>query len=178
MVPSLQNSRDTRNNHQPPPQKTDSFSTSLISIFDALSFYFQNPAFLPSFSLSLLYLTVLSFGGQMVTYLLSTGYTSVHIGLLRTLSVGFEISATWIGPKAIARIGPIRTGIWFINWQVTCLAGAVVLFWGMGTPMLSATGLVIGVMLSRVGLWGFDLSAQTIIQEVLATLCSFPNPVT
>jgi iron-regulated transporter 1 len=35
--------------------------------------YAQNPAFLASFSLSLLYLTVLSFASQMTTYLLTLG---------------------------------------------------------------------------------------------------------
>ncbi|KAF2180342.1 hypothetical protein K469DRAFT_729893 [Zopfia rhizophila CBS 207.26] len=43
--------------------------------------YISNPAFLASFSLSLLYLTVLSFGSQMTTYLLTLGFTSIHISI-------------------------------------------------------------------------------------------------
>ena len=31
---------------------------------------------------------------------------------------------------------------------------------------LAAAGLILGVILSRVGLWGFDLCAQLIVQDV------------
>ena len=128
--------------------------------------YFHHRAFLPSFAGALLNLTVLSFGGQMVTYLISAGYNSMHIGIARAVSVAFEISSTWITPKIMSRIGPIRTGIWFLNWQVFCLAAGVAAFWTITSPLLSASSLVGGTILSRVGLWGFDLSAQVIIQEV------------
>jgi solute carrier family 40 (iron-regulated transporter), member 1 len=47
--------------------------------------YFKHPAFLPSFAGALLYLTVLSFAGQMVTYLVAAGYSSTHIGIARTV---------------------------------------------------------------------------------------------
>ncbi|KAF7373477.1 Solute carrier family 40 protein [Mycena sanguinolenta] len=48
---------------------------SRVLPISSLPFYLNHPAFLPSFSLSLLYLTVLSFSGQMITYLISVGYT-------------------------------------------------------------------------------------------------------
>jgi iron-regulated transporter 1 len=41
----------------------------------ALRLYFSYPAVIPSFALSLLYLTVLAFSGQMLTYLLAAGFT-------------------------------------------------------------------------------------------------------
>jgi iron-regulated transporter 1 len=41
--------------------------------------YVHHPAFLPSLAGALLYLTVLSFAGQMVTYLLSAGYNATQI---------------------------------------------------------------------------------------------------
>lgn len=48
--------------------KTTAYCTLLIS---SLPYYIRHSAFLESFSLSLLYLTVLSFSGQMITYLIS-----------------------------------------------------------------------------------------------------------
>jgi len=128
-------------------------------------FYYNHPAFLPSFSLALLYLTVLSFSGQMVTYLLSAGYTSFIIALTRTISVVFELSATWIAPRLMKRIHPLRSGMWFLSWQMMWLAFAVAFFWAEQTPIVAASGLVAGTIVSRIGLWGFDLSAQSIIQE-------------
>jgi solute carrier family 40 (iron-regulated transporter), member 1 len=137
------------------------------SIFEALSVYFHHPAFLPSMALSLLYFTVLNFAGQMVTYLLFVGYNSMHIVLARTLSVIFEVSSTWLSPIAMARLGTIRSGLWFINWQIICVAVATKLFWSASAPFIAASGMVAGVIASRIGLWGFDLCVQIIVQEVI-----------
>lgn len=131
-----------------------------------IRFYFRHSAFRPSFACALLYFTVLSFSGQMVTYLLSVGYTSFHIAAARTGSVIFELSATWIAPLVMSKIGPVRAGIWFLSWQSLSLAGAGAVFWGIKPGILAATGLVIGTILSRIGLWGFDLSSQIIVQDV------------
>ncbi|GAP93437.1 hypothetical protein SAMD00023353_12200080 [Rosellinia necatrix] len=141
----------------------------------SLAFYFRHSVFAPSFALSLLYLTVLSFSGQMITYLLAVGYTSLYIGIARTVSTVFEVSATWIAPRLIRRLGPVRAGLWGINWQITWVAGGLVWFFaglhGVGpdavtsNPIFAATGLAAAVALSRVGLWVYDLSAQNIIQD-------------
>ncbi|KAB8242308.1 hypothetical protein BDV35DRAFT_384136 [Aspergillus flavus] len=64
------------------------------------------------------------------------------------------------------RIGPIRSGLWFLNWQFTCLAAAVAAFAFLdNSSQLVAVSLIVGVALSRVGLWGFDLSVQFLVQE-------------
>ena len=128
--------------------------------------YVRHPAFLPSLSLSLLYLTVLSFSGQMVTYLLSTGYTSTSIGYIRSASVVVEMSATWLAPIVMTRLSSVRAGIWFLSWQTICLTMAVGLFLVERKPVWAASYMVVGVITSRIGLWGFDLCAQIIIQEV------------
>ena len=102
----------------------------------------------------------------MVTYLLSVGYNSTWIGIIRSLSVVFEVSATWIAPVLMTKLGSTRAGFWFLSWQMVCVAVAVGFFWGAYTPTLASTGLVGGVIMSRVGLWGFDLCVQSIIQQV------------
>lgn len=129
--------------------------------------YSRHDAFLASFSGCLLYFTVLSFSGQMVTYLLSTGYSPAQIGVARTLSVAFEISATWIAPWLMSAIGPVRAGLWFSSLQLNMLIAGLTVFWVFADqPMLAASGLIGGTILSRVGLWGFDLCTQVIVQEV------------
>lgn len=99
-------------------------------VIELFRFYFKHSACLPSFSLAILYLTVLSFGGQMVTYLIAAGFNSFYIALVRTLSVVFEISATWIAPRLMARIGAARAGMWFLSWQMLWLGATVSFFWG------------------------------------------------
>ncbi|KAK6526477.1 hypothetical protein TWF694_005063 [Orbilia ellipsospora] len=128
--------------------------------------YFRHRAFLPSFAGALLYLTVLSFAGQMVTYLLAAGYSSTQVGITRTFSVIFEILATWFAPWLMGLIGPIRAGIWLASWQATSLVAGLFLFWRFADrPFVSASGLVGGTIFSRVGLRGFDLCTQVIVQE-------------
>ncbi|KAK2811656.1 hypothetical protein FQN50_001999 [Emmonsiellopsis sp. PD_5] len=152
---------------------TPPFLSKLPSLLPTLTFYLTHSAFLPSISLSLLYFTVLSFGGNMVAYLLSANYSSTNVGIIRTVAVVFEISATWIAPGVMSRVGPVRAGMWFLSWQVIWLTGGVVGFLRGGNNndggddggFLAASWLVVGVVASRVGLWGFDLCAQIIIQE-------------
>ena len=132
--------------------------------------YISHRAFLPSFSLALLYLTVLSYNGQMITYLLAIGFSSAAIGVLRGVSAISELSATWIAPNIMQCIGPVRSGIWFINWQIFCVTVACALFWVPDhilpdNTIAIAGGIVAAVIASRIGLWGFDLSAQIIVQE-------------
>ncbi|TAQ83486.1 hypothetical protein B7494_g8193 [Chlorociboria aeruginascens] len=145
-------------------------ATSNLLPLNSIPYYFQHPAFLPSISLSLLYLTVLSFSGQMITFLLAIGYTSYAVGAARAVSTIFELSATWIAPKVQQHIGAVRGGIWFLTWQMIWLAVGLAWFFASdesltGNKIFAASGLVGAIILSRVGLWSFDLCAQSIVQE-------------
>ena len=130
--------------------------------------YFQNPAFLASFSLSLLYLTVLSFASQMTTYLLTLGFTSTHVSIMRLIAVILELSATCAAPLLMNKIGAVRSGLWFINEQLFSIMAAVAFFAATTSQThlkLAGLALVAGVALSRLGLWGFDLCVQFLVQE-------------
>lgn len=160
-VPALQATKQTPHDSSP-----RTWTQTLLDLRDQLSTYFTHRTFPSSLAGSLLYFTVLSFSGPMVTYLLTLPFlTSLHIALLRTFSVLSEFSATYLAPLLITRIGPIRAGIWFLSWQMLCLAIGVTSFSFSTSPTLAALGLVAGTIFSRVGLWGFDLSAQVVVQE-------------
>lgn len=64
-------------------------------------------------------------------------------------------------------------GIWFINWEILCVATACLFLWADIAPMNAAVGTVVAVIASRIGLWGFDLSAQILVQEVGASEMSY-----
>lgn len=93
-----------------------------------VNLYFQHLKSLPSIAGTLPYLTVLNFARQMVTYLLSAGYNTTEVGIVRTLSVGFEKLATWMAPWLIGKIGPVRAGLWLSKWQVIMLVTGIALF--------------------------------------------------
>ncbi|KAI0549733.1 Ferroportin1-domain-containing protein [Xylaria curta] len=174
--PSLRRTREreTVRNHERIAGRRQ-FSISLSSIarrllpLSSVPFYFRHTAFLPSLALSFLYLTVLSFSGQMITYLISVGYTTLYVGIARLISTIFELSATWIAPRMMKRIGVVRGGLWSISWQSLWLTGGVTFFFGYSrgldtSSIIPATGLAVAVAVSRVGLWGYDLCAQSIVQ--------------
>jgi solute carrier family 40 (iron-regulated transporter), member 1 len=130
--------------------------------------YFKSPVMLPSVCLSLLYLTVLSTGVQWQTYMLSIGYPPLTVALLRLVGVVFEFTATKLSPWLINRITAIRAASWFLNWQAAWLAMGVTAFWVFGhtLPMISSIVLTVGIIFSRLGLFGFDLAVQDMVQEV------------
>lgn len=168
--PSLQRPKEPAHS-EPASRDTDMGQRKFVRDF---RLYIGHAAFLPSFAAALLYLTVLSFSGQMVTYLLSTGYNSTQVGLARTLSVIFEVLATWVAPWLMGRIGALRAGLWMSSWQVMMLVTGIFIFWAFqDKPFVSASGLVGGTILSRIGLRGFDLCVQLIVQEVClaSSLC-------
>lgn len=181
MIPALASTRSASTEHGDEPIPTTPQTTTIQrlktlpitqmrSIYGALLTYSRHPAFLPSLALSVLYLTVLSFSGQMVTYLIAVSFTSTTIGLLRTAAVVLEVSATFMAPFLMNKVGPLRGGLWSVSWQLACTLGAVSFFWTLrSSALVSALGLVSGVILSRIGLWSFDLCVQIIIQEVRST---------
>ncbi|CAK9783110.1 hypothetical protein CC85DRAFT_284138 [Cutaneotrichosporon oleaginosum] len=128
--------------------------------------YCTHQAFLPSFACALLYLNVLTFGGQMVTYLLANSYTSTNVGIARTVSVVLEVASTWVAPRLMTAIGVTRAGIWSSWWQLSMLTTGVAVFTAFADrPLVSASALVCGTILSRMGLWSLDLCIQVIVQD-------------
>ncbi|RMZ07614.1 hypothetical protein D0860_05034 [Hortaea werneckii] len=161
LVPELGKSKETSSAESSPW-----FKGMTHTWLRGLPAYVKHPAFLPSFALALLYMTVLSFNGQMITYLIAIGVSSGAVGVLRGVAALFELSATWLGPILMKRIGAVRAGIWFLNWQLACVGVACLFFWLPGTSrIILAAGTISAVVASRLGLWGFDLSAQIIVQE-------------
>ena len=161
-VSALQRPRASASSEERAPERS--------SCFRQLTTYARHPVFLPSFALALLYLTVLSFNGQLITYLLSPPHAlpSATIGILRGFSACAELSATWLAPVLMSRIGPMRSGIWFLNSQFICVSLACTFLFlpnSQQRNVLSTTGLLAAVISSRIGLWGFDLSAQSLIQS-------------
>ncbi|KAL8750711.1 MAG: hypothetical protein Q9184_006327 [Pyrenodesmia sp. 2 TL-2023] len=139
----------------------------LDPVLSSWSHYFRSSVLLASLSLSMLFLTVLSFNAHMVTYLLALGFSALWIAIFRLISVIVELGATWAAPLLMSKIGPVRSGLWFITWQFIFAAAGVAIFnMQKLNPRLNAIPLIVGVVLSRIGLWGFDLSVQYLVQEV------------
>jgi len=128
--------------------------------------YYQSSLFAASLALSILYLTVLSFGGSMIAFLSQyAGFSTPLIAGLRVVAVIVGVTATFLSSPLIRRIGAVRSGIWFLSWQTIFLLPIPITMFLPLSPTLQG-GLLVGfVSISRLGLWGFDLSEQYLVQQ-------------
>ena len=125
--------------------------------------YIQHDIFRPSFALSLLYLTVLSFGGIMVTYLKLEGYDDITLGILRAVAGIMGMGATYILPILSQRIGMIRTGLWALWFECICLIPVILSF--IEAIPYGYILLFGGMALSRIGLWLYDMAETILLQQ-------------
>ncbi|KAI9488590.1 Ferroporti-1 [Zychaea mexicana] len=125
--------------------------------------YVRHDIFRASLALSLLYLTVLSFGGIMVSYLKLEGYDDATLGILRAVAGIAGMAATYILPVLSQRIGMIRTGLWALWFEVACLVPVILSF--IKSVPYGPVLLFGGMSLSRIGLWLYDMAETILMQQ-------------
>lgn len=155
---------------------------------NSVHLYFKQPAFPASFSLALLYFTVMSFGTLMTAYLKWNGLNESILALYRGGGALSGILATIAFPHMHQHLRLIKTGMIAVWLQLACLMFGLLpmLFFDsnemsensdsnlddVGDNIRSRPSsvvhiLVIGLVLSRFGLWLFDLSVNQIMQETI-----------
>ncbi|KAJ7249722.1 Ferroporti-1 [Mycena haematopus] len=128
------------------------------------------PVFLSSFSISLLYLTVLSFEGTMLGYLKTLDFRDDFLAEMRGLCVITGLMGTLVTVPLENMLGSARAGSWSIWSMVVCLLPVMASFYIFGPSNTVGTVLLFGGMaLSRIGLWSFDLIQTKQLQDALAT---------
>ncbi|GAB5590738.1 hypothetical protein Unana1_05638 [Umbelopsis nana] len=131
-----------------------------------IQYCIRSPLILASLSYAMLYLTVLSMGGTMIAYLVAKHYSDPVISGIRAVCVVSGLAATFISPRLTRKLGLIRCGLWSIWSQVFCLLPVIMAFYiNGGSGTVPTVLLFVGMALSRVGLWSFDLAETQIIQE-------------
>ncbi|KAI0720075.1 Ferroporti-1 [Cerioporus squamosus] len=135
----------------------------------------QYPIFLSSLAISWLYLTVLSFDGTMLSYLKAHAYSDPFLAGMRGLNVVAGLAGTLAMPFLEKKLGLVRAGNWSIWSEVVCLLPVLIVLYvgapsdGTRAPAWNAALLFGGMMLSRIGLWAFDLCQLKELQLALAT---------
>jgi iron-regulated transporter 1 len=130
--------------------------------------YTHHKIFPASLAISLLYLTVLSFGGIMISYLKIVGYSDWSLGTLRAIAGISGMASTYILPYLSARIGIIRTGVWALWFESFTLVPVVLSFTAWGSQ--SSWGHIMlfgGMSVSRIGLWVFDIAETILLQQMV-----------
>ncbi|KAI0354576.1 hypothetical protein OH77DRAFT_1404701 [Trametes cingulata] len=134
----------------------------------------QYPIFLSSVAISCLYLTVLSFDGTMLSYFKAHAYSDPFLAGMRGLNVVAGLAGTLAMPYLERKLGLVRAGNWSIWSEVICLLPVLITLYvgapsdGSRAPVWNAALLFGGMILSRIGLWAFDLCQLKELQLALA----------
>lgn len=121
--------------------------------------YARHTVFLCSIAYALLYLTVLAPGTLVTSYLIYWQVEQWQIAAWSGLCAVTGMGAAYVTPWVVKRLGTVRAGVVFIWFQTVTLFPAVALSFSPGYfPMAGALyGFMAMIIVSRMGLWGFDL---------------------
>lgn len=124
----------------------------------------QQPVALVVLSYAILWLSVLSPHGVLLTAFLKGGWSVPEpvIGSFRALGAVFGITATLLFPKVHKRFGLLKAGKLFISFQAFMVILSFISFY-IGTPITQSLFLLF-ILFSRIGLYGFSLSETEIRQ--------------
>eukprot|EP00048_Salpingoeca_helianthica_P019486 m.244934 g.244934 ORF g.244934 m.244934 type:complete len:611 (+) comp34197_c0_seq1:92-1924(+) len=144
--------------------------------------YFRQEIALAALALAMLYCTVLSFHAIMTAYVFFRGLDEWILSLARGCAAVFGVAATFIFPPMHRNLGLVTTG------QIASVIQLLALGLALASPFVTDTSqgncdgaadhdaciqsrnleiilLCVGVIISRVGLWLFDLAVSQMLQE-------------
>jgi iron-regulated transporter 1 len=100
---------------------------------------------------------------QCLLYLsLSAGLSETLLAVMRAAAAGVGIAATVFVPMLVNELNLTQWGMVFLFMQTACLM--IVVFSVKHSTVL----VVAGIVMSRFGLWGFDLVATQIMQMLVS----------
>jgi iron-regulated transporter 1 len=162
-IPALHHKPNTGSDDNPASASSNPHIMSTAAIFRA---YYHHPVFLASFAYCLLYISCLSFGGIMVSYLKTLGLTDAWLAAGRGIAAIVGVLATFTAPVLIKSKGLLWSGSVFLWLQTFCLTPLVFCFVFLDDRSLLFMILIfICICSSRFGLWGADLAIMQIMQE-------------
>ncbi len=155
-----------------------SFGASLRRLAQDWAEFLRMPIFASSVSISLLYMSTLSFDPSFIAYLKSqTTYSDAFIAGMRALCILTSLFGTVVEPFLERKIGLVRTGTWSLFSELVPLVLPVAALFTTGNnaagqqqpPGWNTAILFTGLALSRIGLWSFDLCQLAQVQTALST---------
>ncbi len=130
--------------------------------------FFKEPLAPAMLAYALLWLSVLSPHGVLLTGFLQDGWRMPEwlIGAFRGSGAFFGLLATILFPIFRSRLGLTRASLAFLFFQALMVVGACVLF--VQGAEFGQIGFLVLILFSRVGLYGFSLGEMQLRQELIA----------
>lgn len=129
--------------------------------------YFASDIWIPSFSLALLYLSVLQYSATFITFLLNSGFSLLLVTIARATSSVVEVSSTFLTPVTIKYLARPSEH----NRRLDEDGGGGPLLGGheqTSQDKLHSIGLI------RSGLWGVTLQLCCLVSDDHSQLCTLP----
>jgi solute carrier family 40 (iron-regulated transporter), member 1 len=126
--------------------------------------YIKLNIFPASLALSMLYLSVLSFGGSMISYLKYCNYTNMEISLLGSITNTMSIVVTFVIPIVIKKLGIFKTALISIWFECITLIPVVFSLIFNSSELINKIILFGGISFSRIGLLTFDITEILMLQ--------------
>lgn len=144
-------------------RETHNFSSNL---FVKIYLFIRNPLFLTSLSLSMLYCNVLSFGGSMVAYTKKVGLTDLEVASIGGACTLTGLFGTFLAPRFVKKANLRPAGSIFLFQEAFYLTFIIIAIYSVPirSPLFSAF-LIVGTVMARIGLCGYDLVQTQLIQE-------------
>ena len=134
-----------------------------------VALYVGHEVFWASISYALLWFTVLTNGGLMTAYLEWRGVPSSIVGLSRGAGAVFGLAGTFVFPFIQRLTSSVESAALYSIWLFwILLLPAMVSFYMAGETLVSDYVLMASCVVSRVGLWSFDLAQTQIMQTRVA----------
>ncbi|MBL7542588.1 MAG: MFS transporter [Bdellovibrionaceae bacterium] len=160
--------------------KNSSFVKNITSGWKS---FFSEPVSLAVIAYALLWLSVLSPHGVLLTAYLTDGWKlpEWEIGIFRGLGAFFGLGATLLFPWVNKKLGLIKTAHIFLAFQSASVITALMFFYMDNRT--GQIGFLALILLSRIGLYGFSLGEMQIRQvgirpEVRGEVNGFANALT
>ncbi len=126
--------------------------------------FFKQPVALAVLAYAILWLSVLSPHGVLLTAFLKDAWhiPEWEIGVFRGMGAFFGVGATFLFPKVVKRFGLVIASQYFVWLQACCVILALSCFSVTGT--IGQIGFLFFILCSRIGLYGFSLGEMQIRQ--------------
>jgi solute carrier family 40 (iron-regulated transporter), member 1 len=167
---SSQHSVNSNHSKQSAEQSTEQPPSTTTSWYNIYDDFFQSGCAGSMIAYAFLFLTVLNFGSLMTVYLRYAGISDGTIGLCRGLAALTGFTGAVIFPYYQGQYGMYTTSAIAILGQCLLVDTAAVSFF-LFPPSITVIILMIAVLLSRTGLWMFDLGIRQIAQETIPEYC-------
>lgn len=149
-----------------PLRISESVSKSFIAkVVDGWKEFFKQPVAPAMMAYALLWLSVLSPHGVLLTGFLQDGWRLPEwvIGIFRGSGAFFGLAATVLFPFVLKFTDVKKASLVFLSFQALAVVTAYIFFLNSGP--IGQNGFLILILFSRIGLYGFSLGEMQIRQE-------------